>query len=134
MHKDLAKIEIEKHMQNDESLVGFFMAVKRPPFLLFFLMGPLASLGFRTYVVGVTNLGIHFHKLDIWGKFSQHDFFAFNEIKDIRVGKGYLQTPIKYTFVNGEKLKIFAQKKGVEKIAKISDNVIIYLNEHIKAA
>ncbi len=134
MHKDAAKLEIEKSLAQGESLVGFFMAQKRPSFWLFFLIGPLAALGFKSYFVGVTNLGVHFHKLNMMGKFSQHDFFAFNEIKSVKIGKGLLQIPMKYTFASGKKLKIRAQKVGIERVAKADDNIVAYLNEHVKAA
>lgn len=134
MHKDIAKIEIEKCMAQGESLVGFFMAQKRPPFWLFFIVGPLAAIGFKVYFVGVTNLGVHFHKLSLLGKFSQHDFFSFNEIKSIKIGNGFFQIPMKYVFANGKTLKLRAQKRGVERVAKADDRIVSYLNEHVKAA
>ncbi|MGE0632812.1 MAG: hypothetical protein AB7O96_10405, partial [Pseudobdellovibrionaceae bacterium] len=101
MHKDAAKVEIEKRMVSGESLVGFFLAQKRPPIWMFFVLGPLAAIGFKYYYVGVTNRGVHFHRVNLLDKFAQHDFFAFNEIREIKIGKGFIQIPMKYTFANG---------------------------------
>lgn len=134
MKKDDVKMEIMKNFNQDEQLVGFFIAQSRPAFWLYFLLGPLTALSMKMYYVGVTNKGVHFHKLNFLGKFSQHDFFSFSEIQNVKVGKGLLQTPMQYTFTNGKKLKLQAQKKGLEHVAKIDDQTVAYIAEHTKAA
>lgn len=133
MHKDAAKVEIEKKLVQDESLVGFFLAQKLPPFWLAFIVGPLMWLGLKTYFVSVTNLGVHFHKLNMLGKFSQHDFFPFKDVKSLKVSNGHMQIPMLYTFANGTTLKIRAQKRGMDRVAKIDEATIAHLKKHIQA-
>ncbi len=80
MHKDKASEHIKQNLSSNEDLIGFFYAQKLPKFWLYFLIGPLSFLAIKFYFVAVTNKGIHFHMLNMLGKFSQHDFFSYNEI------------------------------------------------------
>jgi hypothetical protein len=43
------------------------------------------------------------------------------------LSKGLLQAPLKFTFSNGRKLKLKAQLKGMEKVAKLDDRTKEYL-------
>lgn len=101
---------------------------------LFFLIGPLAVLSMKSYFVAVTSKGLHFHTLNLLGKFSQHDFFSYNEIDSVKIGNGALQIPMKYTFSNGRKLKIKAQKKGMERVAKIDEKTLEFLKKNVQQA
>lgn len=132
MHKDKALAHIKKDLASEEELIGFFQAQGAFRLWLFFIIGPLAVLSLRQYFVAVTNKGIHFHLLNILGKFSQHDFFSYDEIKKIEIGKGMLQIPIKFFFEN-KKLKIKAQKKGFERVATVDEKTLDYIKNNVKS-
>ncbi len=121
MDKDTAKVHIQQNLEQDDALIGFFSAQQPFKIWLFFLIGPFAAFSMKFYFVGVTTKGIHFHRLNLLGKFSNHDFFEYDEIENVKIGKGILQRPMKYQFKNGRSLKLKAQLKGVEKVAKLND-------------
>ena len=133
---DKAQIKalIEKGLSPGEPLVGFFMAQRRPPIWLYLLIGPLAALSIRMYLVGVTDKRLHFHKLNLMGKVSAHDTFTFGEIKSVKFGRGLLTVPMAYVFPRGRKLKLHAQKVGLERVAKIDEKTVTYISQNIKAA
>jgi len=129
----LTKAEIESFFKSkldeDEKLTGFFQAAYMPSFWWYFLVGPLIFLGMRVYYIGLTSKGVHFQKLNLLGKMDIYNFFKNDEISDVKISKGWLQVPIKFFFSNDRVLKLKAQKKGVDKIAKINDSMI---NEILK--
>jgi len=132
MHKDESLILLKNNFSNGEELIGFFMAQRPFKIWLFFLIGPLAALSMKSYIIAVTNKGMHFQALNLIGKFSQHDFFDYNEIDSFSIGRGILQIPMKYMFTSGRKLKIKAQKKGRESVAKINDETLDFLKKNIQ--
>lgn len=99
---------------------------------LFLLVGPLAAFGMKHYFVAVSERGIYFFRLKLWNKFLPADFFAYEEIASVKIGKGMLQRPMKFTFNNGRKLSIKAQLKGVEKVAKLTEASQGYIESRIK--
>lgn len=129
MNKEQAKKYIEDNLNDGDSLIGFFQAVSPPNIWLFLLIGPLFILSMRTYFLAVTEKGISFHRLSLLGKFKEHDFFEFSDIESVKIGKGLLQKPMKFTFKNNRKIKVKAQLKGVEKVAKLLPDV----QEHIES-
>ncbi|MET2898553.1 hypothetical protein ABXV22_09560 [Vibrio rotiferianus] len=129
MNKEQAKKYIEDNLNDGDSLIGFFQAVSPPNIWLFLLIGPLFILSMRTYFLAVTEKGISFHRLSLLGKFKEHDFFEFSDIESVKIGKGLLQRPMKFTFKNNRKIKVKAQLKGVEKVAKLLPDV----QEHIES-
>lgn len=131
MHKDAALAHIQNHLSPEERLIGFFAAQRPMKFWLFFLIGPLAALSAKAYYLGVTDKGVHFHALNLLGKFSQHDFFAYDEIANVKIGSGMLQIPMKFTFKNGRKLTVRAQKKGLDRVAKIDEQALAALKQNI---
>lgn len=132
MNKEQAQQHIEKNLAAGNSLVGFFMAMQPFKIWLFFLIGPLAVLSMKYYFVAVTKKGLTFYRLNMLGNFSNSDSFDFNEIESVKIGKGMLQRPMKFKFNNGRSLYIKAQLKGVEKVAKITDEVQRYIENNIK--
>lgn len=134
MNKDEAQRHIEENLAPGDSLVGFFYAVQPFKIWLFLLIGPFAVLGMRYHFVAVTERGITFHKLSMLGKFSNSDSFTFDEIESVKIGKGILQRPMKFKFTNGRKLHVNAQLKGVEKVAKITEQVQQHIERNIRAA
>ena len=132
MHKDKAFEHLKNNISPEEEILDFFHASKIFNIWLFVLMGPLAVLTIKGYFVAVTNKGLHFHALSLLGKFSQHDFFAYTEIECVKIGRGILQIPMKFTFANGRKLKIRAQKTGVNSVAKVHDKTLTFLREVIR--
>jgi len=131
MNKQDAREYIEKNLNVDDTLVGFFQAIRPPKIWLFFLIGPLFILSMRSYFVAVTEKGISFYRLSLLGKFKEHDFFEFSEIENVKIGKGLLQRPMIFTFTNNRKIKVKAQLKGVEKVAKLLPDVQDYIEKNI---
>jgi hypothetical protein len=131
MDKDKVKEHIQKHMEQDDVLIGFFYAQQALKIWLFVLIGPFAAFSMKFYFVGVTSKGIHFHRLNLFGKFAGHDFFEYDEIENVKIGKGLLQRPMKFQFKNGRSLKLKAQLKGVEKVAKLNEVTQVYIENNI---
>lgn len=134
MNKEQAKEYIEENLNEGDSLIGFFQAISPPKIWLFLLIGPLFFLSMRTYFLAVTEKGISFHKLSLLGKFKEHDFFEFGDIESVKIGKGLLQRPMKFVFKNNRKLKLKAQLKGVEKVAKLLPDVQQHIESNIPLA
>jgi hypothetical protein len=132
MHKDKAEEHIKQNLSSNEDLVGFFQAINFPKLWLRLLLGPLMGFAMKQYFIAVTNKGIHFHMLNRLGKFSHHDFFFYNEIEKIKIKKGTLTLPLIFFFSNGTELKLKAQKKGLERVAKIDEKTLDYIKQHIK--
>ena len=128
MKKEKARDElILPKLQSGEELIGFFQAQYTPSWGWYFLIGPLFAFAIRIYFVAVTDKGIHYHKLTFFGKPDTSNYFTWNEIEKVKLSKGLLQAPLKFTFSNGRKLKLKAQLKGMEKIAKLDDRTKEYL-------
>ncbi|VVS95516.1 hypothetical protein [Desulfoluna spongiiphila] len=134
MNKEQAQEHIESCLKENESLVGFFQAMELPKFWLYFIIGPLAAISLKTYFLGVTETGLYFHKLSLLGKFNNYDFFRFDEIESVKIGKGFMQRPMTFRFKNNRKIKIKAQLKGVEKVAKMSTDVQQHIEKNIPLA
>jgi hypothetical protein len=132
MHKDKAHEHIKQNMSSNEELIGFFQALKPCKLWIHFIIGPLAAFAIRHYFIAVTNKGIHFHMLNLSGNFSQQDFFDYKEIEKIEIKNGVMTTPITFFFANGTKIKIKAQKKGVERVAKLEEKTLDYIKKNIK--
>lgn len=122
---------VNKYISPDESVIGSFSGIVPYKLWLFFLIGPLAVLSMKSYYAAVTDKGVHFIKLNMMGKPGNHDFFSYSEIADVKVGKGFLRTPLKFRFTNGRKFYIQAMRKGVEKIAKLEPEALSYLQQHV---
>jgi hypothetical protein len=134
MNKEQAKEYIEKHLNDGDKLIGFFQAISPPNIWLFPLIGPLFILSMKTYFLAVTEKGISFHKLSLLGKFKEHDFFEFGEIESVEIGNGLLQRPMKFAFKNNRKIKVKAQLKGVEKVAKLLPDVQQHIENNVPLA
>lgn len=134
MKKEKAKEYIMGKLDEGDSLIGFFQAMKPPNYWLVFLLGPIFFLSMRVYFVAVTEKGIFFHQLGMLGNFKTHDFFEFAEIESVKIGEGVLQRPMKFVFKNSRKLKLKAQLKGVESVAKLVPDVQKHIIRHIPLA
>ena len=135
MHKDQAREHIEKDITEGDELIGFFQATYFPRFwwLLVVLVTPIAVLTMRIYFVGVSKQGLCFYKLTFMGKFCDADFFKYDEIDSVKVGRGFLQRPMVFRFMNGRKLRLKGQLKGLGKIAKLTPEVSDYIGNNIAA-
>lgn len=134
MKKETAQEHIKLNLIEGDSLISFFQAVQPIKIWLFFLIGPLAVLSMKMYFLAVTEKGLYFHRLSLLGKFNGFDFFAYDEIESVVIGKGVLQRPMKFQFRNGRTLKIKAQLKGVEKIAKLTSEAQQHIELNIAQA
>lgn len=132
MKKELAQQHIEQHLDEADNLIGFFFAVQPFKIWLFFLIGPLAVLSMKYYFVAVTDNGMTFHHLNWLGKFAANDHFAYDEIECVKIGKGWIQRPMKFKFINGRKLTLKATIKGVERVAKLTDSLQQHFQSRIK--
>ena len=135
MHRDQAREHIEKNITEGDELIGFFQATYFPRFwwLLVVLVTPIAFLTLRYYFVAVSKQGLCFYKLTFMGKFRDADFFKYDEIESVKVGGGFLQRPMVFRFINGRKLRVKGQLKGVDKIPKLTPEVSDYIGNNIAA-
>ena len=133
MHKDEVQKHIEKHLAEGDELIGFFQATYTPSLWWFLLVGPLMFVGVRSYFICVSKQGIYFYKLTFVGKFQNADFFKYDEIKSVKLGKGFMARPMVFRFANGKKLKVAGQLKGLERIAKLTPEVSDYIRNNIAA-
>ena len=132
MNKEELQEYIEENLVEDDTLIGFYQAQVPMKFWLFFVVGPFAALSMKFYMVAVSEKGVYFHKLSLWGKIAQSDFFAYNEIEGLQIGKGMLQRPMTFFFDNTRKLYLRGQLKGTSKVAKFEPQVQEYLEQHIE--
>ena len=98
---------------------------------------PYRTFGFFKYeniLCGSVKKCLYFHRLNLLGKFKDYDFFEFNEIDSVKIGGGILQRPMTFQFKNKRKIKIKAQLKGVEKVAKLTPEVQQYIENNIAVA
>ena len=134
MKKEQAQEYIEQKLEENDTLIGFFQATKLPSMWWFLLIGVLLFLGLRVYFIGITERGLYFHKLSLFGKFESYDFFNFEEIESVKIGKGLIQRPMKFHFKNERKMKVKAQLKGVERLAKLTPDLQSYIEDKIQLA
>ncbi|MEH6633460.1 MAG: hypothetical protein V7776_21805 [Halopseudomonas aestusnigri] len=134
MNKDQAETLIREHLSKDEKLVDFFMAYSTPTFSFwwYLLIGPLAYTGTRQYFVGVTDKGIHFHKLGLMGKPQQRYYFTFEEVVSIKIRSFFLSYDLVFLFFNKRQLKLCFYKIGVhKKPAKLTLEILDYIKQKI---
>jgi hypothetical protein len=128
MDKDKALNElIIPQLRSEEQLIGFFQAQYLPSMWWILLIGPLLFLGMRMYYIAVTDQGLYLHKFNMPGGISSSDYFVWNEIVALHLGSGLLQAPLKLEFINGTKIKLRAQLKGVKKVAKLDEDTRSFL-------
>jgi len=128
MTKEQIKNEfIVPKLHPGEELIGFFQA-QSYSLGWFILLGPLAALfTFRNYYVAVTNQGIHLHRLTLFGKLDTHNYFSWNEVESINLGKGIVTAPLKLKFSNGRKLKLRAIIRGAQQVPKLDERTKEFL-------
>jgi hypothetical protein len=131
MDKEKIKNELVlPNLKQGEKLVGYFQAQYLPSHWWLLLIGPLWGLCIRFYVIAVTNQGLHLHKFNLLGKPDIYNFFPSAEITSLYLGGGVMQAPLQLSFANGRKLRLKAQLKGVDKIAKLDDTTREFLLSH----
>jgi hypothetical protein len=134
MDKFKASSHVKENLIENDTLIGVFQAQEPFKIWLFFIIGPLAVLSMRINIIAASDKGMYFHRLNFFGKFTDFDFFTYQEINQVKIGKGWLQRPMVFLFFNGRKLKVKAQLKGVNKIAKLSDKVQRIIEQKIQVA
>jgi hypothetical protein len=135
MNKEEAKRYIEERLSNSDKLVGYFIAQGPFPIWWFLLLGPFGALFLKTYYIAVTNNGINFYRLSLMGKFKDDgDFFGFDEIESVKIKSGMMQRPMIFTLGNARKVKIKAQLKGLERVAKLTDETQRFIEKNITVA
>ena len=131
MKKEIAKKHIEDNMNEGDLLIGFFQALTQPNIFFILFIGPIYLLTIRKYFVGVTQNENSLHKISFIEKFKEHDFFRYNEIESVKIGKGLLYRSMKFTFKNGRKINLKAHLRCVDAIAKITPDVQTYIENNI---
>ncbi len=134
MKTEIARKHIQSNIASDDSLIGFFYAAHPFKWWLFFLVGPIAIISVKYLFVAVTKNGLAFHRLNFFGRFSGSDFFSYEEIAGLKIGKGLMRRPMKFHFTNGRSLKINAQIKGVASVAKMSASLQKHIESSISSA
>jgi len=134
MNNEQAQEHIKQKLKEGDTLIGFFQAVSPPKLWMFFIIGPLATLSTRMYFLAVTEKGLYFHKWSLIGNFKSYDFFEFDEIENVKIGKGILQRPMRFHFKNDRKIKVKAPLKGHKKLAKMTLDVQNYIENRISLA
>jgi len=132
MKKEEILEHIEHKLEEDELIIGFFMAQYKPSLWFFLLVGPLWALGIRVQYIAVTERGLYFHKCNILGKIIDSDFRSYDEIASVDFGKGLIQRPIKFLFKSNRNLKLSAQLKGVEQIPKLTPDIQGYIQNRTR--
>lgn len=131
MKKEKAQVYIEENLNKGDTLIGFFQATKWPNFWLLVILGPLFAVTMKMYFLAVTEQGLYFHRLGLFGGIKDAHFIRFNEIASVSIGEGILQRPIHFSLKNGKKIKVRAQINGAERIAKLSPEVQQHLVKNI---
>lgn len=129
MNKEKTREYLRTFLTSEDYMIGFFNASRPVNIIWFFLIGPLAVFGIKSYYVAVSNQGVNFHGLNFLGKFSHNDFFPYEEIESVEIGNGIFQIPMRYKFSNGRKIKLNAQKRGSKSVEKIDANTEMFLKE-----
>lgn len=114
-------------LTQDEKLIGYFWGSNRVKIIWYFIAGPFAAFGFRSYVVAVTDKAVHFHLLELISQKINTDIFTFDEIDNFSMGQSTLliRPEITFYFKNGNQISLeVALKPGMA-------NKEIYLNEQI---
>lgn len=132
MRKERARHHIDEHLEPGDSVVGFFQATRWPRIWVFFLLGPLAMLGLRILFIAVSQRGVYFHRVSHIDRFEGHDFFRFDEISACDVGRGFLNKRVRFLFNNNRRLRVLAQFRGADRVARLSPEVQEYLMQRVQ--
>jgi hypothetical protein len=127
-----AKRHIEEKLSYDDSLIGFFTAQEPPKIWVYLLIGVLSILFMKHYFIAITQKGICFHKLNKTDKFETSKFYEFEQIKNIKVGRGFFQRPLTFQFRDGNIIKIKAQIKGAKRVALFTEEMQQHIRYHIQ--
>jgi hypothetical protein len=124
MKREKAKTLIEGFLERGDRFIDCFVATRSPSLFWYFLIGPLAAMGFRQYLVGVTEQGVQFHRMNLLNKPTVRDFFRYDEIESFLHRKGWLLDRVTFHFNSGRKLKLKAGRRGGASYALVDDGVI----------
>lgn len=122
---------VQTKLSENEEVQGFFIAQYKPSIAWFLVVGPLYAAGMRQYYIAATDKGMHFHKLNVWGRPDTWDFLAYDEIERLSVGKGLMTCKLTFKFKNGRKLAVNALVKGHKNIPKFEDNLLSHIQGRI---
>jgi RNAse (barnase) inhibitor barstar len=132
----MKKMKLDERIRTDlgpgEGLLGFFVAQIPFKFWWFFLVGPIAVLGIKTYYIAASDKGMHFYGMNIVGQIEQHDYFPYDAIRVLEMKSGWMQMPLRFEFKNHNELKVRAQRKGAKTVPKLTDDLINTLKEKLK--
>lgn len=130
----MKKEKIEKHIieliTDQEKLEGYFQAQNHYTFWDYIKIGMSDGVVFNFYVA-VTDIGLHFVYIDEKDQVDRVDFYPYQEISSFKAGSGFMQRPLKFSFSQGDDLKIKAQLKGLEVVPKYTDRIESILHEKI---
>ncbi len=132
MIKEHAKQYILQSLNIDDVLIGFFQAQNPVAWWMFLVLGPFALLYSKTFFVAISNQGVYLYKFSVSGRFIMEDFIPYEELAHVKIGRGFMQRPISFIFNNGIIIKLRAQIKGVEKVAKLDSVTQKHIERSIK--
>jgi len=111
---------VNVNLNESDKLIDLFWGMQPAKIWLFALVGPFAAFSMKFYVVAVSEKGLYFHHVNFFEKFTDTAFFTYEEIENLSLKKGMLNTTVALRFDNGRKLKLKVAVKG--KGAELSEN------------
>jgi len=97
---------LKSAIENGEELLYGFTGIRRPNIGTYFLLGPMASFGARTYYVGITDKAVYFYMMNLIGIVEQADRFEYDEITSLDCRQGLLTYTMEFVFFNKRELRI----------------------------
>ncbi len=124
MHKEQALNQlILPYLTPNEQLIGFFKS--RTDDHSFESITSVFKI--RPYFVGVTDKGLHFHRLTFWEKPDTYDFSPWESISKFTFKQGFFTATLHFTFVDGQHLKLNAPVRGLKGVAILDKQTRDYL-------
>lgn len=123
-------------LAQSENLIGCFGGVSRVRIIWYFIAGPFAAFGFRSYLVAVTDKSVHFHLLGLINQKINTDVFSFDEIDYFSIGQStfLIRPEITFYFKNGNKISLnVALHPGMlNQETYLNEQIMNYLKSNIK--
>ncbi|MDA0782513.1 MAG: hypothetical protein O2970_10340 [Proteobacteria bacterium] len=127
---------VGRTLSNDEKLMGVFTGCKHVAFVWFFIVGPLAPLGYRNYLIAVTSKAIHFHLLGFVGQHTNTDILKFDEIRNFKIGQSriVIRPQLSFYFNNGNEidLQVIIKSRAKNKNIYLNEEIINHLKNNIQ--
>jgi len=123
MKTDKIKELVTKDIPIEEEIIGIFRATYSPSLYWLLIIGPMAFLGNRDYIIVITDKHIHLNRIDFFfDDIEAKDIFNYNEISNLTLEKNLVTQNLLINFNNERILKL---KAYLPKKKKKKDNLLI---------